>query len=191
MPHSSRFSRCLLFTLRSGCRSNCFLKSESTIPSGRCWSKSTPDGENPVTGTLRFIDNSVDSTTDTIKLKAEFPNSDRALWPGQFVNVKAQLEVEHGRIVVPSRTIQTGPQGKYVWVVNPANKTVAMRPVQVLRNYHPPKTAEEAIIGSGLQPGEMVISEGQMRLAPGMKVELLKTQAQMGDAQETSVPGQS
>lgn len=151
----------------------------------------TPDGENPVTGTLRFIDNSVDSTTDTIKLKAEFQNADHALWPGQFVNVNAQLHVEHGRIVIPSRTIQTGPQGKYVWVMNPADKTVAMRPVQVLRNYHPPKTAEEAIIGSGLQPGEMVISEGQMRLAPGMKVEVLKTQSQLGEAQGTTVPGQS
>ena len=133
----------------------------------------------------------MDSTTGTIKLKAEFQNADHALWPGQFVNVNAQLNVERNRIVIPSRTIQTGPQGKYVWVMNPADKTVAMRPVQVLRNYHSPKTAEEAVIGSGLQPGEMVISEGQMRLAPGMKVEVLKAQSQLGEAQGTTIPGQS
>jgi multidrug efflux system membrane fusion protein len=151
----------------------------------------TSDGESAKTGTLRFIDNSVDNTTGTIKLKAEFQNADHALWPGQFVNVNAQLSLERGRIVVPSRTIQTGPQGKYVWVMNPSDDTVAMRPVQVLRNYNPPKTAEEAVIGSGLQSGEMVISEGQMRLAPGMKVQVLKAQSQLGDANGTGVPGQS
>lgn len=155
--------------------------------------EATPDGENPVTGTLRFIDNSVDSTTGTIKLKAEFPNTDRALWPGQFVNVQAQLSLEHNRIVVPSRTVQTGPQGKYVWVMNPANATVTIRPVEVLRNYTPPKAGEEAVIGTGLHSGEMVISEGQMRLAPGMKVRLLQaqTQTQLGDAATPGTSGQS
>src|SRR4051794_6564924 len=70
-----------------------------------------------VKGVLRFIDNSVDNTTGTIKLKAEFANPNHVLWPGQFVNVNAQLNVEHNRILIPSRTIQTGPQGKYVWVL--------------------------------------------------------------------------
>ena len=135
-----------------------------------------------MTGTLRFIDNSVDATTGTIKLKAVFDNPERVLWPGQFVNVQARLEMEHNRIVVPSRTVQTGPQGKYVWVMNQTNATVAMRPVQVLRNYHPPKASEEAVIGNGLQAGEMVISEGQMRLAPGAKVRLLKSDTQLGNA---------
>ncbi len=141
-----------------------------------------PDAETNVTGTLRFIDNSVDNTTGTIKLKAEFPNGDHSLWPGQFVNVQAQLNVERNRIVVPSRTIQTGPQGKYVWVMNGNSATVSMRPVQVLRNYQPSKSNEEAVIGSGLEPGEMVISEGQMRLAPGMKVQLLKAESQVGES---------
>jgi multidrug efflux system membrane fusion protein len=153
--------------------------------------RATPEGERTATGTLRFIDNSVDATTGTIKLKAEFQNVDHALWPGQFVNVSAQLNVEHGRIVVPSRTIQTGPQGKYVWVMNPSNGTVAMRPVQVLRNYHPPNTVEEAVIGTGLHAGEMVVSEGQMRLAPGVKVQLLKPETQLGEARTSGVPGQS
>ncbi len=151
--------------------------------------EATADGENTVTGTLRFIDNSVDNTTGTIKLKAEFPNADHALWPGQFVNVQAQLSLEHNRVLVPSRTVQTGPQGKYVWVMNAGDATVAMRPVQVLRNYTPPKAAEEAVIGSGVQPGEMVISEGQMRLAPGMKVRLLQAQTQLGDAAAGSTAG--
>ncbi len=140
------------------------------------------DGQKTVTGTLRFIDNSVDATTGTIKLKAVFDNPERVLWPGQFVNVQARLDVEHNRIVVPSRTVETGPQGKYVWVMNQANGTVTIRPVQVLRNYQPPKAGEEAVIGNGLQPGEMVISEGQMRLAPGVKVRVLKSNTELGDA---------
>lgn len=140
----------------------------------------TGDGQPPITGTLKFIDNTVDTTTGTIKLKAVFANSDRVLWPGEFVNVQARLNLEHNRVVIPSRTIQTGPQGKYVWVMNASDNTVAIRPVQVLRDYSPPQSVEEAVIGAGLKPGEMVISEGQMRLAPGMKVRLLKAETQMG-----------
>jgi len=143
--------------------------------------QATADGEKTLTGTLRFIDSSVDMTTGTIKLKGLFENSERVLWPGQFVNVRAQLNLEHDRIVVPSRTVQTGPQGKYVWVMNP-DTTVAMRPVQVLRNYQSPNAGEQAVVANGLKPGEMVISEGQMRLAPGVKVRLLKANAQLGDA---------
>lgn len=153
--------------------------------------EATADGESTVSGTLRFIDNTVDNTTGTIKMKAEFPNTDRTLWPGQFVNVQAQLEVEHNRVVVPSRTVQTGPQGKYVWVMNPSDASVTIRPVQVLRTYTPPKAGEQAVIGNGLNPGEMVISEGQMRLAPGMKVQLLKSQTQMSESGQTSLPEQS
>jgi multidrug efflux system membrane fusion protein len=137
--------------------------------------EASADGQRSVTGTLHFIDSSVDSTTGTIKLKALFDNKERVLWPGQFVNVQARLSLEHDRILVPSSTVQTGPQGKYVWVMNQTNGTVAMRPVQVLRNYQSPKAGEQAVIGNGLRPGEMVISEGQMRLAPGVKVQLLKS----------------
>jgi len=140
------------------------------------------DGEN-LTGQLKFIDNSVDMTTGAIKLKAEFPNANHALWPGQFVNVEARLNLEHDRILVPSSTIENGPQGKYVWVINKGAQTVAMRPVNVLRNYKPAKQVEQAVIGGGLQPGEMVISEGQMRLMPGAKVKLLNNSgAQLGKA---------
>lgn len=137
------------------------------------------DGET-VTGKLKFIDNTVDMTTGAIKLKAEFQNQDHALWPGQFVSVQARLNLEHDRILVPSSTIENGPQGKYVWVMNKG--TVAMRPVNVLRNYKPEKAVEQAVIGSGLEPGEMVISEGQMRLMPGAKVKVLNPNAQLGES---------
>lgn len=139
------------------------------------------DGET-LTGQLKFIDNTVDMTTGAIKLKAEFQNQDHALWPGQFINVEARLNLEHDRILVPSSTIENGPQGKYVWVVNKG--TAAMRPVNVLRNYKPAKEVEQAVIGSGLQPGDMVVSEGQMRLMPGAKVHLLEKNAgaQLGEA---------
>jgi multidrug efflux system membrane fusion protein len=142
-------------------------------------------------GVLRFIDNNVDTTTGTIKLKAEFPNTSHALWPGQYVNVNAQLNLERGRVVVPSRTVETGPQGKYVWVVNTATNTAAMRPVTVARLYKPADGAEQAVIGSGLQPGEMIVSEGQMRLFPGGKVRLLKPATQMSGSGAESPAGQS
>ncbi len=129
-----------------------------------------------VQGKLEFIDNTVDTTTGTIKLKASFDNTSRKLWPGQFVNVRARLDVEQARVVVPARTVQSGPQGKYVWVMN-SDETVAMRPVQVLRNYTVPGAADQAVIGSGLKPGETVISEGQMLLMPGAKVRVLKQKA--------------
>lgn len=153
--------------------------------------RATPGSESTVTGVLKFIDNTVDTSTGTIKLKAEFQNERKTLWPGQFVNVEAQLQVEHDRVTVPLQTIQTGPQGKYVWVMNKATDVVEMRPVQVLRNYIPDRGTELAVIGSGLNAGEMVISEGQMRLAPGVKVKLLQRQTQLGNAKTEADAGQS
>jgi membrane fusion protein, multidrug efflux system len=137
--------------------------------------------QQTVTGRLQFVDNTVDTTTGTVKLKAVFENSKRNLWPGQFVNVRAQLDVEHGRILIPSQTLQTGPEGKYVWVMNPSDSTVAMRPVTVLRLYQG-TGPEQAVVSDGLRSGEMVISEGQMRLAPGAKVRLLEASKQVGKA---------
>lgn len=142
-------------------------------------------------GTLRFIDNNVDTTTGTIKLKAEFPNTSHALWPGEYVNVNAQLNMEHGRVVVPSRTVETGPDGKYVWVVNSKTNTAAMRPVNVERLYKSADGGEQAVIASGLQAGEMIVSEGQMRLFPGGKVRLLKPATQMTGAGAEKTAGES
>lgn len=153
--------------------------------------RATPGDEATVTGVLKFIDNTVDTTTGTIKLKAEFQNERKTLWPGQFVNVEARLEVEHDRVTVPLQTIQTGPQGKYVWVMNKATDVVEMRPVQVLRSFVPEHGTELAVIGNGLNAGDTVISEGQMRLAPGMKVKLLQPQTQLGNARTDADAGQS
>jgi membrane fusion protein, multidrug efflux system len=128
-------------------------------------------------GVLSFIDNTVDTATGTIRLKASFENAQRILWPGQFVNVRARLAIEHNRILAPSRTVQTGPEGRYVWVVNPSDSSVSMRKVQVLRNYTPAGQPEQAVIGQGLKPGEQVVSEGQLRLSPGAHVRLLAPNA--------------
>lgn len=130
------------------------------------------------TGVLSFIDNSVDTATGTIRLKSSFENTPRLLWPGQFVNVRARLSMERNRILVPSRTVQTGPDGKYVWVVSPSDSSVSMRNVHVLRNYTPAGRSgqtqpEQAVIGDGLKAGEQVVSEGQLHLAPGAHVRLL------------------
>ncbi len=144
--------------------------------------QATNGDDETVTGQLKFIDNTVDTTTGAVKLKAEFQNPNHTLWPGQFVNVQATLNLEHDRILIPSSTVENGPQGKYVWVMNTGTNTVGMRPVNVLRIYKPAKSVEQAVIGSGLQPGEMVISEGQMRLMPGAKVKVLGTQqTQVGE----------
>lgn len=123
-------------------------------------------------GSLRFLDNSVDPTTGTIKLKAEFPNRQRQLWPGSFATVQATLKNEANRIVVLSKTIQTGPAGKYVWILD-AKNTAAMRPVTVERPYLAPDGLEYSVISAGLTEGERVVSEGQMRLAPGGAVRIL------------------
>lgn len=130
------------------------------------------------TGKLVFIDNTVDNTTGTIKLKAEFQNPEHALWPGQFVDVKARLNVERDRVVLPSRTVETGPQGKFVWVMSPDGNSVSIRPVSVERIFKLAKGGEISVISSGVKPGEMVISEGQMRLMPGAKVKVLPGQTQ-------------
>lgn len=138
------------------------------------------NNEKEVTGKLVFIDNTVDTNTGTVNLKAQFENADQTLWPGEFVNTELQLRVQQNQTVVPSRTVENGPNGKYVWVMDPATQTVSIRPVQVSRNYTLNGT-EEAVIESGLHPGETVISEGQMRLAPGAKVHLLKPESQMSE----------
>ncbi len=129
-------------------------------------------------GVLNFIDNTVDTTTGAIKLKASFANTDHVLWPGQFVNVRARLNLEHDRVLVASQAIQSGPRGKYVWIFNSADSSVTMRDVVVLRSFAPGSgRPEQAVIGSGLKPGETVVSEGQKRLAPNAKVRLLQAAA--------------
>jgi multidrug efflux system membrane fusion protein len=117
-------------------------------------------------GNLTFIDNAVDRTTGTIKLKAEFKNSERRLWPGQFINVALTLSTQSDAVVVPSEAIQVGQEGQHVFVIKPDN-TVEMRPVVVART-----DEGEAVIAQGLQPGEQIVREGQFLLGPGARVDI-------------------
>src|SRR4029453_13966532 len=157
--------------------------------------EAVPTGETrPVTGTVTFIDNAVDSTTGTIRLKAQFANDARRLWPGQFVNVAMTLAVEPDAIVAPAAAVQTGQQGAYVFVVKPdstvetrppvvrarqpghagaylfvvkPDSTVETRPVVVARNQ-----GNDAIISKGLKAGEKVVTDGQPPLVQGSAVEV-------------------
>jgi multidrug efflux system membrane fusion protein len=122
-------------------------------------------------GRLVFIDNTVDTTNGMIRLKAEFPNAHGALWPGEFINVRLRLRMEKGRTVVPGASIQDGLNGKYVWLIKAGIATTA--PVTVARTYKPESGFEQAVLGSGINPGDMVVTEGQLRLTANAKVMLL------------------
>ena len=125
--------------------------------------------EKPVQGKLTFVDNAIDTTTGTISLKSTFPNADRALWPGQFVNVVLTLTVEKGVVTVPTQAVQAGQNGAYVMVIK-KDMTVESRPVTVARTY-----GYDSVISQGLSSGERVVTEGLLRLAPGAKVRITKT----------------
>ncbi len=126
-----------------------------------------PNDEGPPEeGFITFIDNTVDSATGTIKIKGTFDNRGKRLWPGQFVNVILTLTTEPGAMVVPSQAIQTGQQGQYVFVVKP-DLTVEMRPVVIGRIVD-----QEAVVQRGLHVEERVVTDGQLRLYPGAKVEI-------------------
>jgi len=122
--------------------------------------------ERTARGELSFINNTVDATTGTIQLKATFPNADNALWPGQFVNVVLTLTTEKAALVIPSRAIQPGQQGPFVFVVKP-DQTVESRPVVVAFTQ-----GADSVIAKGLSPGERVVTDGQLRLLPGTRAEI-------------------
>jgi multidrug efflux system membrane fusion protein len=117
-------------------------------------------------GRLTFIDNSVDLTTGTIKLKATFDNALHVLWPGQFADVKLTLKSQPNAVVVPTAALQTSQSGTYVYVVN-QDLTAQPQPVKVGWN-----VGEDTVIASGLQPGQRVVTDGQLRLTPGAKVDI-------------------
>ena len=134
---------------------------------GRLPVRALPAGEpKPLQGIVTFIDNAVDQTTGTIRLKATFGNEEKRLWPGQFVNVDLTLTVDPHAIVVPSAALQNGQQGEYVFVVKD-DSTVEMRPVSVKRTQ-----GSETVIADGLKAGESVVVDGQPRLVSGAKVEV-------------------
>ena len=132
------------------------------------------DEKPPEPGILTFIDNAVDTATGTIKLKGTFENQAKRLWPGQFVNVVLTLTIWPNAILVPSQAIQTGQEGLYVFVVKP-DLTVESRPVAVDRSLD-----GLTVVTKGLQPGETVVTNGQLRLVTGGKVEIKKEPGERG-----------
>jgi multidrug efflux system membrane fusion protein len=130
-----------------------------------------------VDGHLDFIDNTVDPTTGAVRMKATFANNDRELWPGEFVNVRLRLRVDARQVVVPQSAIQQGLDGKFAWRIRSGVATTV--PVTVLRTYRPATSlkagGEVAVLGSGLSPGDVIVTEGQLRLTPGARVSPIDT----------------
>ena len=127
-------------------------------------------GTRRAVGALTFVNNTVDPSTGTIQLKATFANADNALWPGQFVDVGLTLTTEQA-VVVPAQAVQAGQQGPFVFVVKP-DLTVESRPVKVGR-----RLGGELVVEQGLAGGERVVTDGQLRLIPGARVEIKPAKA--------------
>jgi multidrug efflux system membrane fusion protein len=126
------------------------------------------EGQEPVRGSLLFIDNSVDTGTGTIRLWGISQNEKRVLWPGLFVNVVLNLAQEPNVVVVPSQAIQNGQQGQFVYVVK-ADNTAEVRPITVQR------TTDDSSVVEGVEPGETVVTDGQLRVVAGAKVQIKET----------------
>jgi multidrug efflux system membrane fusion protein len=126
------------------------------------------------TGRVTFIDNAVDPTTGTIKVKGSFTNSNHVLWPGQFVNVVLTLSEDRNAIVAPTAAVQTGQDGPYVFVVK-TDQSAELRPVHVGR-----MVGDETIVTDGLQPDEVVVTDGHLRLTPGAKVTIRNASERAG-----------
>jgi membrane fusion protein, multidrug efflux system len=124
-------------------------------------------------GQITFVDNNVDQTTGTIRIKATFPNNDRRLWPGQFVNVIVALTKDPTAVVVPTAAVQVGQQGQYAYVVKP-DKSVEYRPLVVERT-----SGLETIIKSGLKPAETVVTDGHLRIVQGSHVSIKGDESQV------------
>lgn len=122
----------------------------------------------PVRGELRFINNTVDTSTGTVLLKGLFSNEDETLWPGQFVDVSLTLRIQKDAVLVPLAAILPGQQGAYVYVIN-AEGIAEVRPV-----VSGDVIGSDVVVNEGLKPGETVVIDGQLRLAPGSKVEVMK-----------------
>ncbi len=126
----------------------------------------TGEEDRPVLGELSFLDNAVDKATGTIRMKATFTNRERRLWPGQFVKARLRLATRAGAVVIPSQAVQAGQSGSFVFVIKP-DLTAEMRPVEVVGD-----SEGEVVVEKGIAAGERVVTDGQLRLVPGAKVEL-------------------
>jgi len=145
--------------------------------------RATPPGTNeaPTTGTVTFLDNLVDQTTDSVRLKATFPNKDHRLWPGAFVDVTVQLAVQPHAIVVPSAAVQVGQQGQFVFLLKP-DQTVQPQAVEVAWT-----DGDDTVLKSGVRPGDTVVTDGQLRLIPGIRVSV-KSGPGRGEATQGDQP---
>src|SRR4029077_12263468 len=127
---------------------------------------SRDNGLEVASGTLLTIDNQIDQTTGTFRLKAVFDNKDRALWPNQFVNARLLIDVKKNAIIIPVASIQRGDQGNFVYRVNPSDNTAEVVPVTVGVT-----EGTLASIESGLSANDLVVTDGQDRLRPGARVD--------------------
>ena len=128
-------------------------------------------------GSLKVVDNQVDQTTGTVKLKAEFPNENLQLWPGQFVNIRLLIDTLKDVVVIPTGAVQRGPNGTFVYVAKDDN-TVAMRPIVVQK-----QDETQTVVKSGLEPPERVVTTGFVRLTDGSKISVGDANAQAGQPQ--------
>jgi membrane fusion protein, multidrug efflux system len=145
-----------------------------------------PKGQatHPSVGVLTFIDNGVDPNTGTVKLKATFTNTDRRLWPGEFVDVVVNVSVHKKAVLVPTRAVQTGQQGEYVYVVTPRN-TAEARMITTAGTYQ-----DLTLIASGVKPGERVVVNGQLRVVPNGKVAIQSTDTSGQNAPSNAAGGE-
>jgi multidrug efflux system membrane fusion protein len=141
--------------------------------------KPSGGGDDPIAGRLTFLDNMVDRATGTLRLKATFPNADRVLWPGQFVDVGLRVSTHHDAILVPSRAIQTGQKGTFVFVIKPDDSVEARVVVAG------PEVGAETVIEQGVADGDRVVTDGQLRLVDGTHV-VVKTAGAGAGAQEAA-----
>ncbi len=139
------------------------------------------DEKRPAQGVLTFVNNTVDTATGTIQLKATFENRDRRLWPGQFVNAVVTLTTQRNAVVMPSAALQAGQQGQYVFVIKP-DFTVESRPVVIARS-----SGEIAVVTQGVKPGEKVVTDGQLNLIQGSRVEVKGESAQNAGSTATQM----
>jgi len=145
---------------------------KQSMAKGKLQIKAYIDNEPvPEIGTLTFTDNAVNRTTGTIRLKGLFPNPTRKLWPGLFINVELVLSTQKDAIVIPSQAITNGQQGQYVYVVKP-DSSVESHPIIVDRNL-----GTEAIISKGVQAGDTVVTDGQVRILPKSKVKIINAES--------------
>ncbi|HLI82771.1 MAG TPA: efflux RND transporter periplasmic adaptor subunit [Bryobacteraceae bacterium] len=141
------------------------------------------DANSEESGVLTFVDNAVDTTTGTIKLKGTFENRDHKLWPGQFVRVTLRLSERPNAITVPNEAIQTGQNGTFVYVVKP-DRSVEVRPVETSLRVN-----QDMVVDKGLEVGETVVTEGQLRLAPDSHVAIRNGRGAGAPAAPASLDG--